>query len=608
MLHWYNNMTSDYKENLIEWLTGNFETTPSNNTIQQTGNTTTQNILKDYLQANYSTTNCVVTKTVKSTVNGNTLVLLYDNDNSRSLIIIFDENLTPIQLITTYASGTQFKRIMCINVGEDGNFFLLENTGTAIRFVMCNNITAGDVNGDYKVVLRKAYNVGGNLVNLINIFEVVKYPNQSKYLVVGSDTDQDPRINIVTEIVVQVGIGNEYNDFTFDNTNVIIYGDLYYNVINDEISFKICGTYSAWYYELVNNGYSITRNTYDMSWGSLTFNNKVVKINSNDAYIISYALGTGGYSIYHFNGSSFELLAEEGQGETFNIIRSRLLNINKINGIVYGILVRDYATNQSCVRGFTIINNKYSARLLSEGIDNSNFSDANVIIATNNSYDLYNFTYAFGNLTTKSYLIYNSSRYNGYGYIDYNYFIPSYGLIKVNNNPVFARGLYNFTILNNSSTAVINIPNSYINNVQFVSSLYGQTNKELIVDSTAREKNIYENVLLNFNNSINITNDNIYMATPSARLNNSILNNLDYNNSKLGYVRINYVSHIEEFSIDITKVSNFVYTVNFSIMAGEDINSIMLISEDKQTIYDQFIIDYEIGTIYNIQRTIEIGG
>lgn len=596
-------MMNDYKKNLMKWLTGNLEIGSGSGSVQQVGTTTNENALTEYLTNNYTTTNCIVIKNIKSTINSNMLSLLYDRDHGRSIIIIFDETLNPIKLLTGYSSGTQFAHILGINVGEDGEFFLIENTGTTIRFVMCNNITVGDVNGNYQVILKKSYNVGGNLTNLVDVSEIIKYPNQSKYLVLGTDNDMTPNIDIATEIVVQVGVSNEYNDFTFSGAIGMIYGDLYYTSDGESISFKICGTLGSNYIEMSNSGYTIATTTYSI--GSGIYTSRVTKTNSNDAYIVAYN-NDGSYTFYHFNGSTITQLASESYGDSFKAIRGTLLNINRINGIVYGIILVDFNSSNSNIRGFTIVDDLYDASIISDEISNSNISDSNLLITANSVYDMYNFIYLFGSLTTKSYVVYNESRYNGNAYIDYNYFVPSYSIMSDGTKPIFARGLYNFIVLNESSTAVINIPNSYLNDINFYPSLFGETGGELITSSEYYQKNIYENLLINFNNSLNIFNDEVYMQTPSIRLNQSILSNLDYDNSKLGWVRINYENYTFEQPITLTQQSDYIYEVDFVVQASEDINSIMLLSNDRNTVYDQFIIEYEIGNYYSIQRTIEI--
>lgn len=598
-------MTGEYNTNLLNWLTGNFTTTTPSEVISQEGETETTNALKQYLADNYTTTNCVVVKNVHSVMNGNTLTLLYDQDNSKSIIVIFDSELVPVQLITGYASGTQFNRILTINVGEDGNFFLIENTGSNIRFVMCNNITAEDITGVYKVVLRKAYNVGGNLVNLMDAFEIIKYPNLSKYLVIGSDTDMTPSINIATEIVIQVGAENEYNDFTFDTAPTNLnYLDMYYTLDGENIRFCIAASGSEnehAYNELKNTEYSITTSSYALNTPSL----KAVKSSYTDAYLITYDWNDYNYYFYHFsNGTNTLLGSYQTDGGTL-YPRIQAWYIGKINDIIYGIFLGDYDSNNYQIRGFTIVNDNLITSGLSEGIGHS-VTYFNMIMTATNNYDLYNFIYAFGDLTTKSYVVYNESRYNGISYIDYNFFIPSYARISDGTKPIFARSLYNFTILNDTSTAIVNVPNVYLNDVSFRPNLYGETGGALVYSTTAYQKNIYENVLINFNNSINITNDGIYMQTPSIRLNQSVLNYLDYENAKLGYIRINYANSTIDEPITMNNIHQFLYRVSFYVNAGEDINNIMLLSNDKQTVYDTFNIEYTIGKTYKIERDIYI--
>jgi len=608
-------MTNDYKKTLMNWLTGNFETTPTQDEVKQEGQTVGENILTDYLQDNYTTTNCIVTKTVKSVTDGNMLCLLWDRDNSKSIIVIFDETMHPIALLTGYASGTQFKHIMGINVGEDGNYFLIENTGSAIRFVMSSNITAGDVNGNFKAVLRKSYNVGGNLPNMVVMYEIVKYPSLSKYLVVGADTDMQPTINIATEIVVNVGMANEYNDFTFDAITVQpIYKDMYYTLDGENIKFNIVGTNSAFYTEMKNTDYNITTTVYtltDVIGAGLVIDSSVVAISLDESFIVTFTLTDKAYRVVHKSGNSFNVMLVDPSGYgTINYNMFKYMTINKINGLKYGCYIIEN-NGMYQVRTFTVdlFNMICTANTVSDRYVDTMFTDVNLLTSASNSYDLYNFVYTFGSLTTNTYLVYNSNRYNGSEYYNYNWFIPDYALMYYRTQtgivPLFARGLYNFTILNNSSTAVVNVPNQYVNDILWETSLYGQTNGEL-VQKIGFQKNIYENLLVNFNNSITITNDDIYMATPSARLNNSILASLDYNQAKMGWVRINFVGQTRDLPIELTKVSNYEYTIDTTIYAGENMNSIQILSEDKQTTYDSFNIDYEIGKVYSITRTVEI--
>ena len=309
-------MTQEYKENLIKWLTGNFETTPSSDYIRINGYTDEENKITNYLSENYTTTNCVVIKTIKSSTDGNVLCLLYDRDNNRSIMIVFDDTLNPIALLTGYSSGTQFQRIMGINVGEDGNYFLIENTGSTIRFVMCNNITAGDVLGEYKVVLRKSYTVQGELLNLVNVWEIVKYPGLSKYLVIGSDTDMQYNINIATEIVINVGTENEYNDFTFDrNLANVEYANIYYTLDGENIKFNIAAGSGNIYYELNNTEYSITTTTYNISTAtgiSSILAAKVVATGLNNGYLICFSTSDNSYHVISKNGNQFvDLLSNQ---------------------------------------------------------------------------------------------------------------------------------------------------------------------------------------------------------------------------------------------------------------------------------------------------------
>jgi hypothetical protein len=528
-------------------------------------------------------------------------------ETNETFIVICDGELNPQQLIRNYASGTAFQNILALGVGEDGNFFLVEKTTNAVRFVMCNNITAPDTTGNYKVVLRKSYNTGGNAANLVGGSLIVKYPNQSRYLVVGYDSGDLSNTIAITEIVVQVGIPNEYNDFTinYGGETVSYAGDIYYNVSGENITFKITGFGGGKYIEMKNSGYNVSTTGYGFTNQSLGA--KAVATSMTESYVLSLKFDGTGYEVFHFKNNTLNLLGTITTDSSKSVInRSYLFTISKINEVVFGIVLDDWDSNNYMVMGYTIVNDVMTTNALSESIGNT--VPVRTLNIANNSYDLYTMAYTTGNYTIKSTLVYNESRYNGTAYNGLTYFKPNYAKFFSNNKIVFARGLYNFTILNDSSTAVVNIPNQYINDLQFTSSLFGETGGKLINDTTNYEKNIYENVLVNFNNAINITNDDIYKQTPSIRLNNSVLTDLDYNQAKMGWVRINFVGQTRDLPIELTRITNRRYTIDITLYAGEDINSIQILSEDKQTIYDSFKIDYELGKSYYVTRIVAIGG
>ena len=81
--------------------------------------------------------------------------------------MILDDDFDVIQIITKYASGTDFKVFELLNVGDDGNFFAIERTNTGHRFVMMNNIIPKLPTAEnYEVKLKKAYSLQGQLTNL----------------------------------------------------------------------------------------------------------------------------------------------------------------------------------------------------------------------------------------------------------------------------------------------------------------------------------------------------------------------------------------------------------------------------------------------------------
>ena len=68
------------------------------------------------------------------------------------------------------------------------------------------------------------------------------------------------------------------------------------------------------------------------------------------------------------------------------------------------------------------------------------------------------------------------------------------------------------------------------------------------------EKNIYENVNINFHNTLKMVNENdpnniIFNQIGSNRLNISSSNTIDYDNAKVSKIRINYVDETTNYNL-----------------------------------------------------------
>ena len=148
--------------------------------------------------------------------------------------------------------------------------------------------------------------------------------------------------------------------------------------------------------------------------------------------------------------------------------------------------------------------------------------------------------------------------------------------------------------------------------------LISETNNIMVSDSMEIVKNIYEELLINFINSIIVKNSNdinniIINNTASNRINNSVSSPsvLDYSNSKIGKYKINYandtsvINPIDSNLIYTGLSTNYIITVYVPIDYG--ITSIQLLSNDEETVYQTIdCSNLENNKYYTINQKMEV--
>ena len=165
---------------------------------------------------------------------GNKSVLYgeYQLDSSwYGIVILIDENQTPIEVLTEFDSGTKLRPIQKMIMDDTGNIYAVDctmpghlnfaNAGgsdayndAVLRFIMLNNFTVASPN--YEVKLRRAYNITGQVsVTAVTFFcrDMFKDPNSSSYVLVGSrilNNTQPQAINLT----INVGSSNEWTLYT----------------------------------------------------------------------------------------------------------------------------------------------------------------------------------------------------------------------------------------------------------------------------------------------------------------------------------------------------------------------------------------------------------
>lgn len=229
-------------------------------------------------------------------------------------------------------------------------------------------------------------------------------------------------------------------------------------------------------------------------------------------------------------------------------------------------------------------------------------------------YDLYNFNIIYPTKIIQAIQIFNPTRYNGIPYISSQSLNAESAILYNEEDPIFARGLYNKTVNDNVAVYILEIPYNLLNNEMINNkSIISKTNTNIIDDNTSMSKNVYETVYLNYVHLINIidNNDNKFIISKegSSRLCHSINSDNDYINQYISKARVVYYDNTNEIKkLNLSKIEEDNYEVEFTINVLKNINYIELISNDETTVYQKIELDnLELNKIYKIKQRIRKG-
>lgn len=649
-------MTEEAKENIIKYLTNNItESTPSSDLIYSTPTTATNNLssqLSSALGNNYKIIDIIQGKTSQG--NETQLALIYGNYTSsynKGFAAIIDDKGNLIQIFTQYSSGTTIGQIHCLNVREDGRFYMIESntSNNKFRYVLLNNVLAKLQSAtEYSFVLRTSYYIPETSImyNATSITKIIKAVGQAKYLIggVAEDSTTGYKVPVAVELTVNFGASNEWKDFKGDSYmitpsagyDILDNIDIYAFWNNDNIEVTILGILQQQLGSVLK--YTIDPNTLEndviqleyenisISYlGTPTNQNLNIKIlNDTKGYLaMTCTRGSNGkdnfiYELNLQNNSSLNIYTQEAFTLDNNLNGSVLQTINNeiIFLTIYNDIDNEFYINVGRVReDSTFYSNPvsiyqiYSASTLNIDI---------LLLYVNKQFNLYNFNVLFNNQVYNTYQIYNVLNYNGVSFEGKKSIMPNSGILYDNNNKViFARNLYNRVIQGGTTTSTIEVPNNYINEITISNkNLLSFNNNVLVSDTENITKNQYETLDINFINTLTMINENnitnpIINTTGASRLNNSISNDVDYSDATISKVRLNYndnTKFVKEIN-SATQISQYVYQFNFDIYvpSGKTIPSIDIISGDEETIYISIDTSNLLqGKTYKISQNVEI--
>ena len=646
-------MTEDFKKDLLNYITNNITPTASSDDEILT------NII-DYVRSqfrpNMPSYSDLRVNIIQSNTNG--YFILYGgyvtpggsaDTDSRGLIIILDNNLLPIKAIYEFSSGTLLRPIQKMIQLDDGTFVAVDSTifadpsarsgiqNNEKRFIMLNNFSIKGSSNDYVVRLRTSYKIPTNYQNFYCI-DIIKNPNSAHYLLAGAtyiptSSGHNDGCRII-DLKINVGSANEWNNTNTSTEDYWLYGGFYGTFNSSDVaSWKMILTHNV-SIELTTMGwwngstYTVIMNT---SGGvqpyvdSLAMRNQAVFIDYDNIYFVInnqrwYSSTIPRYiGLYKYTFSTTtlkEIYLKNIGSYDFNHSREGMF-LTALNGELYVNYCDNYNyDNKTANYNFQRLkNDAWDPILISE--------DANYVMEQTLSY-----TYNIYNLVTNVVLgqrldtphwkfeiikeIYNSLNYNSSPYIDYNSLISHSGTIYNNNNIVFARNLYNKTIMNNSTISTIEVPNTMLNNIDITQkNLYGETNLNLVQDNNTITKNMYETLFLNFINNIGVidsdTGNRFPLAANYINTNINIGTQSNSETTSVLKVRINYGDLTTKvFNLPWTIIDDYNRQTEFSLYVSKEIESIDYISSDETTIYCSKQLDLIVGNIYTIKQYLKV--
>lgn len=220
-------MTEEYKKNLLNLITGNAQEAIFDEGGTEKVLSTTEYDYSSFLPV--GATNIALYGVLDIPENlGNKSVLYgeYELDGDWfGIVILIDENQTPIEALTEFDSGTKLRPIQRMIADDTGNIYAVDSTmpgvinhsygadytTAVLRFTMLNNFTLETANG-YEIKLRKAYNITGQVAVTGATFfcrDMFKDPLGSSFVLIGTShfSQQSP---IAIHLTINVGSTNTW--------------------------------------------------------------------------------------------------------------------------------------------------------------------------------------------------------------------------------------------------------------------------------------------------------------------------------------------------------------------------------------------------------------
>lgn len=672
-------MTEDSKQRLLRYLTGNLSEEQGNNEPQfeetkVIANNLYSNIESELIKMyNISDTRAFgifygfdwggILQSQSTTASN---IIIYGEANyqsydvnvedcfSRGFIVLLDKDFNILKIFTNYKSGSYIRLIKDLQVNDDGTLYGIDadvvfsdNNNSQekdLRFIMLNNPTV-ETNNDYILELRQSYYFPTEKItvefNNLSEFIIKKDQNTSTYLITWEFDGF-----YITKFKINVGSENEWIQYKYETgiNNEIKNLSTYINSSDDRLNFQIVVEYFK-----SSNLSGIDKRDYYIG---ILYNNEeqvlykeiktIDSIDTSSSFYppIAKAIFIQKDKFYYIHGSKYNdngtklYLYDNGNDQFIAQIDPNKITYFDWKYINGNLLMNYFYTN--FLYSLILINNV----LYSSQIEYPGGAFPNLIIT--NQYNLYTYYLQSGDNLYKTKLIYNSTNYNGQPYENVNSLKPKSGrLLGSNNTVIFDRNLYNLSINQNTTTSTIEVPNTLLNDTEMsTEQLVSENNNVIISNEEVYTKNIYEQLLINYINTLLISDANDINniktnSNASIRLNKSISDLLDYDDVKMTKYKLYYKTEPsnvywdgessinwnedssevwykenETNNLPTPKFHNGVYTYEINIDNSFDLgtNKIEFISNDKKIIYlTKDLSNLEMNKTYSLKQDVNYG-
>lgn len=638
-------MTNDFKNNILEWLSGTFQVTSGEemDTFQD-NYSVNSNIYENY------DTNAIIkcTKQVVSPKNIGvmwTILVLWSDTLHKGRFVILNENSSIVATIDEYSSGATIGCYYGIEVDEKGRLYGIEwFNQERVRFIILNNI-AVPLGTEYYADIRKTYNVpsfthNNQTINPIQnkdaVSQIVKVQDEAKY---GFDIQKDYGDDLYYTFQIDIDNGNIWKSgymtnglwkatklsITYDN-NLFTFKKL---IFDEEENTS--GMYSV-YNEHENNITGVYTTLFTDTNGNIPLTSDILWLGSKILVpfvstdktkfvlqTIEPAIDSSSLTftkVYEENMTTNECICKFADCNTYSF----MYVVGRNTDIVQGDIGFKKSVYRLLVNNDNFTGTDLEEKIIYETSESYPYWLNTEYFLVQNQYNLYN--YLIGDKTTDltsnqlkvvcQQEIYNENNYNGSPCKDVGSIEGKQFILKNGTKILFASDTYDISKYQNITNYTCRIANNLLNNVDIEKTLLWSYSKNIMNEETSTiVKNIYEELMIVIHNKLNIIDNNgdtpVYNYEGAEYFNTQMESSLEIVNVPIYKYRINYTDNTTSIkSLTSTKVGNKA-VLSFTLTIDKEISSINFINNDENISYCTITPTLEIGKTYTIKQDIRIG-